>query len=230
MPPFFINIPWQSLLIIAGVACISAIALTIGLIIGASREKPEDKQLPKERSQPSPQSKTPEIMGSTRQPERQSPPIEATKRQTENREEKPVTFAREIPKAELDQVFRTEETDQIDTREDPDPDEDQVNWQDEETELQAHRTAESDDTDFATGVSFGELKQVTRLIQKEELQPDEQLSVTATAVKLAHTDLWEKVMSALPDANQKIAKMLDPSPPKVQAAEDWQNFDIRNFI
>ena len=88
----------------------------------------------------------------------------------------------------------------------------------------------TDDNDFATGVSFSELQQTTRLIQKEELQADEQKSLIATVTKLAPTDLWEKVMKALPDANEKISKMLDTSPPKVQTAEDWQSFDIRDFI
>ena len=96
--------------------------------------------------------------------------------------------------------------------------------------MQAHRTTADNENDFATGVSFDELQQITRLIQKDALQPDEQKSVATAAIKLAYTDLWEKIMKALPDANEKIAKMLDASPQKVQTAEDWRSFDIRNFI
>lgn len=218
---------WLTLLAIAGIACFSIIMLSIGLFIGENREKPVKKRFPREKAPQSKPSKTPDIMGASRPVKRQSPPIEATERQIENREEKPPTFAREIPSKELDRVFSEED----DKWEDPDPDseDEEVDLQDEETELQVHRTT-IDETDFATGVSFDELQQVTRLIQKEELPPDEQISVTATAVKLTHTDLWKKVMNALPDANKRIAKMLDAPSRKVKTAEDWQSFDIRNFI
>lgn len=224
-----LSVFWQFLLVIAGTAVFSLTVLAVGLYIQAGRKDERKSYGRNTEPEPRKSSKTPEIMGASRQPERQSMPNEATERQTENREEKPLTFAREIPSAELDQVFGTEETDEIDRREDPDPDEDQVDWQDEETDLQAHRTM-TDDNDFATGVSFSELQQTTRLIQKEELQADEQKSLIATVTKLASTDLWEKVIKALPDANEKISKMLDTSPPKVQTAEDWQSFDIRDFI
>lgn len=231
MQPLFINILWQVLLVIGIIAIFSFLALSIGLYIQTGRkDKRESYGYSMEQTSQKP-SKISDIMGTTRQPERQSEPIEATKRQNENREEKPNTFAREIPSEELDQVFGTEEqTDEIDLREDPDPDEDEVDWQEEETELQVHRTTAEDENDFATGVSFDELRQVTNLIQKDKLHPDEQKTVTAAVVKLAHTGLWEKIMKALPDANEKIAKMLDASPQKVQTAEDWRSFDIRNFI
>ena len=230
MQLLFIKILWQVLIVMGLISIFSFLALSIGLYIRIGR-KNERKSYgrytdPTTRKQ----SKVPDIMGSSRQPERQSQPIEAIKRQNENREEKPNTFAREIPSEELDQVFGTEQTDEIDLREDPDPDEDEVDWQEEETKLQAHRTTADNENDFATGVSFDELQQVTNLIQKDDLQPDEQISITATAVKLAHTDLWEKIMKVLPDANEKIAKMLDTPPPKVRTAEDWRSFDIRNFI
>ncbi len=230
MQPNFINIFWQVLLVIAVIALFSFIVLSIALYIQTGR-KDERKSCGRHTGPTTrKQSKIPDIMGSSRQPERQSQPIEATERQNENREDKPVTFAREIPSEELDQVFGTEQTGETDTREDPDPDEDGVDWQEEETELQAHRTTADNENDFATGVSFDELQQVTNLIQKDKLRPDEQKSVITAAVKLAHTDLWEKIMKALPDANEKIAKMLDASPQKVQTAEDWRSFDIRNFI
>lgn len=228
METLFINVLWQFLLIIAGAATFSLLVLGIGLYIQAGR-KDERKSNVRNMEKPfQNQSKTPDIMGTSRPLERQSEPIKATERQKENQEEKPVTFAREIPSEELDQIFGTKENDEIDTQEDPDPDEDAVDWQEEENDLQLYRTTA--DNDFATGVSFDELQQVSRLIQKDELQPDEQKIVTAAALKLVHTDLWEKMMEALPDANEKIAKMLDTSSTKVNTVEDWQSFDIRNFI
>ena len=230
MNPFFISTLWQFLLVIVGTAAFSLTVLLIGLYIQTSRKDKRESYGRSMKQTSQKQLKIPDIMGTARQPERQSQPIEATECQTENREDKPATFAREIPSEELDQVFGTEQTDETDTREDPDPDEDEVDWQEEETELQAQRTTADNENDFATGVSFDELQQITRLIQKDALQPDEQKSVATAAIKLAHTDLWEKIMNALPDANRKIAKMLDASPQKVQTAEDWRSFDIRNFI
>lgn len=228
MQPFFINIFWQVLLVIAAIALFSFIVLSIALYIQTGikgKRKSYGNDIERTSRQ---QPKTVDIMGTSGQSERQSQPNNATERQKENREEKPITFAREIPSEELDQIFGTKENDEIDTQEDPDPDEDAVDWQEEENDLQLYRTTA--DNDFATGVSFDELQQVSRLIQKDELQPDEQKIVIGTTAKLAHTDLWEKVMEALPDANEKIAKMLDTSSTKVNTVEDWQSFDIRNFI
>ncbi len=230
MQSLFISIVWQVLLTIVVVSCFSLIVLLIGLYVQIRKEEKYKVHRTIVDNSSLSTRKTPDVMGVSQPAKRQALPIEATERQIENHEEKPVTFAREIPSAELNQVFGTEETDENYTREDPDPDEDQVDWQDEETELQAHRSAPNDDTHFATGVSFDELQQTIRLIQKDELLPEEQQSVTDTAAKLAHTDLWEKVMNALPDANEKIAKMLDTPSQKVQITEDWQSFDIRNFI
>jgi hypothetical protein len=100
--------------------------------------------------------------------------------------------------------------------------------QDEETELQAHRTV--DENEFATGVSFGELDLASFLLQKEELQPEEQKTVTAAVAKLVHTDLWDKVMKALPGANDKIARILEVPRHAPPSTGNWKSFDIRNFI
>lgn len=217
---------WLTLLVIAGIACFSVIMLSIGLIIGESRGKPIKKRFPKEEKPLLKQDKTPDIMGASQPVKRQLPPIEATERQIENREEKPSTFAREIPSEELDKVFGEEDNEREDP--DPDPEDEEVDLQDEETEMQAHRT--TDENEFATGISFVELGRASVLLQKEELQPDEQKMVTAAAAKLVHTDLWDKVKKAFPGANEKIAKMFDApqyTPPPV---DDWKSFDIRNFI
>ena len=228
MPPLIIHPVWQFLLLIVAIPVFSLISLLIGLYIQAGR-KDERKIIGRsldESSRKPP--KTPEIMGTARQPERQSMPNDAMRSQTENRTEKAVTFAREIPNAELDQVFGTEETDEIDFREDPDPDEDEVDWQDEETDLQAHRS--TGDDDFATGATFGELSRTADLLQKAELHAHEQKIVLDLAERLQQTDLWEKFTDAIPQANEKIAKMLDTSPRTVKTAEDYQSFDIRNFV
>ena len=230
MQPFFINIFWQVLLVIAAIALFSFIVLSIALYIQTGRKgkrKSYGNDIERTSRQ---QPKTVDIMGTSGLSERQSQPNNATERQKENREEKPITFAREIPSGELDQIFGTKESDVVDTQEDPDPDEDAVDWQEEENDLQVHRTTADNNNDFASGVSFEELHKVTLLIQKDELHAEEQKTVTAAALKLVHTDLWEKMMEALPDANEKIAKMLDTSSTKVNTVEDWQSFDIRNFI
>lgn len=218
---------WLTLLVIVGIACFSVLLLSLGLIIGASREKPVKMRFLKEKTPRIQPPKTPDIMGASQPVERQTQPNAATISQPEESKEKPPTFAREIPSGELDRVFG----EQNDERDDPDPDpveEDTVDWQAEEADMQAHRAVETNE--FATGVSFGELGTVSVLLQKEELKPDEQNSVATTAAKLAHTDLWDKMMKALPGANEKIAKMLDPSSRKIQPAGDWKSFDIRNFV
>lgn len=172
--------------------------------------------------------KTPDVMGRSQPAQRQTLPNTATRRQTEEPAEKPVTFAREIPSEELDQVFGGDEYEG--EYPDPDSDEDEVDWQDEETELQAYRTAENND--FATGVAFHELNATADLLQKPELQADEQKIVIDVATRLQQTDLWEKFTNAIPQANQKIAKMLDTSHHRTTELppDDWQSFDIRNFI
>ncbi len=226
MQLFIIQSIWQFLLIVILTSLFSLACLLVGLYIQAGRKG--NGRSPHRLANG--EAKVPDVMGQSHPIERQTQPIEAIECQPEESKKKPPTFAREIPSGELDQVFGTEQIDEINLREDPAPDEDDVDWQDEETELEVHRTTAYDENDFATGVSFDELQQVTRLIQKDELQPDEQNIVITAAVKLVHTDLWEKVTEALPHANEKIAKMLDASPKKNQETEDWRNFDIRNFI
>lgn len=214
---------WLMLLVVAVIACFSALVLAVGLFIAVSRKEQES---PRHSTADTPSStvKKVDIMGVSRPVERQSVPIEATQSQNEKPNEKTPTFAREIPSEELNHVFGEEE------REDPDPEEEQVDWQEEETELQAHRAAA--DTDFATGAAFEDLQKATTGLQKEHPSEEERQAVIKVRDKLQHTDLWEKIINALPDTHLKIAKMLETSSIKQPASttNDWQSFDIRNFI
>ena len=218
---------WLILLLIAVTACISLITLSVGLYLLSGR-KEKRKTLPSKDETARPETqKTSGVMGAARQPERQSPPNTATKRQTEAPGEKSATFAREIPSGELDHVFGGETDYRADP--DPDPDDDEVDLQDEEIELLAHRSTGGDE--FAAGTTFGELRKTARLLQKPDLPADEQKIVRDLAARLQQTDLWDKFVDAIPQANEKIAKMLDtPLSEKHSPPDDWLSFDIRNFI
>lgn len=218
------------LIIIAGTACLSLIVLSIGLYINLWRQDKEDLKTYQDADK-NPRSAPrglPDIMGLTRKVERQTPPNTAIKSQNEKRGEKSAMFAHEIPSEELDHVFGDKDDNGEDT--DPDPEEEEVDLQDEELELQAYRTPT--DNEFATGNTFEELDRTSALLQKDKLEPAEQETVVDMAVSLAGTDLWEMITQAIPQANEKIAKMLDtPSGVKPNSRPDyWENFDIRDFI
>lgn len=215
------------LIIIAGTACFSLIILSIGLYINLWRQEKEDSKKNKEATKnpcPVPQG-LPDIMGQTQRIVRQRPPIDARESQKDTPADKQATFANEIPSEELDHVFG----DKNDNREDPDP-EPEVDLQDEELELQAYRTPS--DNEFATGTTFEELDRTSALLQRDNLKPAEQKTVVDIAVRLARTDLWNMIVQAIPQANEKIAKMLDAplrAEPNLRA-DNWESFDIRDFI
>ena len=96
MQPFFINIFWQVLLVIAAIALFSFIVLSIALYIQTGikgKRKSYGNDIERTSRQ---QPKTVDIMGTSGLSERQSQPNNATERQKENREETDY-FAREIP-------------------------------------------------------------------------------------------------------------------------------------
>lgn len=221
----FIHTLWLTLLVIVGMACLSMLILSIGLLIRSSRERKYFTKNTEKENYQNALDKTPNVIGVTRSIKRQSTPNKATVRQLDSAGEKKSTFAREIPSKELDHIFGD-----VEERKDPNsnPEEIEVDLQEEEADLQTFRI--TDDNEFASGVSFSELGKATLLLQKETLQPDEQKTVTAVAAKLVHTDLWEQVVNALPVANEKIAKMLDVPTRESTSDNDWQSFDIRNFI
>lgn len=215
-PPY--SLDFYLMFVVAGI-----FALIIYFVFFFKKDFPNTPKAPDQKPP-----ETPDVMGRSQPAQRQTLPNNATRRHTEEPMEKPVTFAREIPSEELDQVFGEDEYEG--EYPDPDPDEDEVDWQDEETELQAYRTAEIND--FASGATFHELSTTATLLQKPELHADEQKIVIDLAARLQQTDLWEKFTNAIPQANQKIVQMLDTSHHRTTELppDDWQSFDIRNFI
>ncbi|WP_286845132.1 hypothetical protein [Proteiniphilum sp. UBA5346] len=232
MTPITIHPIWLVLIIVAGTTCFSLIILSFGLYITSWRQKREDSKKYKETDKKPRygQQVFPDIMGHTHKIVRQTTPIDASKSQKDTPAYKQATFANEIPSKELDDVFGNKDDNREDPETDFDPEEEEIDLQDEELELQVHRA--SGDNDFAAGTTFEELIRTSVLLQRDNLEPAEQKTVLDMAARLFRTDLWDMITQAIPQANEKIAKMLD-TPFRTEAdsrPDDWESFDIRDFI
>lgn len=229
MTPLTIHTIWLVLIIVAATTCFSLFLLSFGLFISSWRQEREDAKRNKEdeKNSHSDKQRLPDIMGQSKKIVRQKMPILANNRQTETSVKKQATFANEIPGEELDKVFGEED----DNRDDPDMDfdlqEGEVDLQDEELDFLAYRAYS--DNEFATGTTFEELDKTSNLLRKDNLEAVEQKTVVEIALRLAQTDLWNIITQAIPQANEKIAKMLD-TPFRTEKPEDWKSFDIRDFI
>lgn len=122
-----------------------------------------------------------------------------------------------IPKEELDEVFSSSDNDKIIPEE----------WDlVEEEELQAIVSSETDN-DFATGLSYEELQKIPQLIEKTAFTKEN----VSLAMKLSDTDLLDSLNEQIPEAQQRVSDLLNRylNTPKTKN-DDWESFDIREFV
>lgn len=89
---------------------------------------------------------------------------------------------------------------------------------------------------FAAGVTFDELSTTTALLQQEMLEPALERQVVDTVQKIQGTDLFSLLEQAMPDASQKIARLLEKSLGSEMGSgssnlrnNHLENFDIGDF-
>lgn len=167
-----------------------------------------------------------EVMGSPKPLERHSVPSAAPGSQKGKPLQEDGNFDMEtkeegfnaIPQEELDEVF------------DNGPD-----LYEEEEEWSSYGPPNGEDG-FAAGVTFDELSTTQALLQQGMLEPALERQVVDTVQKIQGTDLFSLLEKAMPDASQKIAKMLERSLGSEMRSgssllrnNHFENFDIGDF-
>lgn len=101
-----------------------------------------------------------------------------------------------------------------------------LDFTDEEEELQSIVSSEIDN-DFATGLSYEELQKIPQLIEKVAFTKEN----VSLAMKLSDTDLLDSLNEQIPEAQQRVSELLNRylNTPKTKN-DDWENFDIREFV
>ncbi|WP_217607290.1 conjugal transfer protein TraD [Chitinophaga sp. GbtcB8] len=124
-----------------------------------------------------------------------------------------------IPQKELDEVFA----------DGPDFNEEEEEWR---------RYGEPNGEDgFATGVTFEELSTVGSLLQQEVLEPALYERAVDIVHKIQGTELFSLLESSMPEASQKIARLLDQSVGKgtdsgssTMRMKGLEDFNIGEFV
>ena len=100
-----------------------------------------------------------------------------------------------------------------------------VNLEDEEEDLRSYRT-ETEDNDFATGLSFEDLEKVATFLSENK----EEITIENIELlqKVEGTSLLEAIEKALPQATFKVSALLEKALPKT--VENKTEFDIREFV
>ncbi|MBS9767098.1 MAG: hypothetical protein KGV44_06120 [Flavobacteriaceae bacterium] len=116
-----------------------------------------------------------------------------------------------VPTEELDDVFSDTEP---------------VDLSEEEEELQALRSSDTDD-DFATGLNYEDLQKIPEMIADDKITQDN----IALAMKLSGTELLESLNEQMPQAQKRVSDLIDSylnSP--LPKNDNWESFDIREFV
>lgn len=206
------------------IAIVICLLVVIALLL---QDKIVIRRQPDRKEKPEPNKILPEIMGSPKAFKRHVLPNDAH----EGQYEKPMTeegnfdietkedgFDVAIPPEELDDVF-----DKV-----PDLYEEEEEW--------SRYGPPNGEDGFAIGVTFDELSAAQALLQQEKLEPALEKQVADTVQKIQGTDLFSLLEQAIPDASQKIARLLEKSlnsqtgfGPSVLRNNHFENFDIGDF-
>lgn len=141
-------------------------------------------------------------------------------------EEKPIATVGKQEKASKKAVVPTEELDEVfsTVKDDINPED----WElaEEEEELQGLRSSDTDD-DFATGLSFEELQKIPQMMADDRVTQEN----VNLAMKLSGTELLESLNEQIPEAQKRVSDLIDSylNSPKPKN-ENWENFDIREFV
>ena len=132
-----------------------------------------------------------------------------------------------------DEEFDEDFTEEFDSEEEEEPAPD-VDWEEEEERLRAYQAEDDGDLNLASGVSFEELERLD-LILKQPENPVEEIAEAGTILnKISGTELFEHVLSALPDALERISKQIETqvaiSRAEKKKIPEWMSFDIKNYI
>ncbi|MFL9845642.1 conjugal transfer protein TraD [Flavobacterium rhizosphaerae] len=120
------------------------------------------------------------------------------------------------------------------------PDEEHIpDWDDEEEEMKgyASNAVYSIDDGLATGVTYDELAAMGKMLEHNVLQPSERETTVSLASKIDGTELMLMLETAVGDASEKIAKLLDraddqesDSGSSLLRKSDLGDFDIGEFV
>jgi hypothetical protein len=113
-----------------------------------------------------------------------------------------------------------------------------INWNEEEEEFDSYAANASYSTEegLATGVTYDELATVGMLLERKAFEASERETAVGIAFKIDGTELLQLLESAVGDASQKIAILLDrgesqdagPDPSSQRNDED--GFDIGDYV
>lgn len=109
-----------------------------------------------------------------------------------------------------------------------------VDWEEEEERLRAYQADDDGDLNLASGVSFEELERLDLILNQPD-NPMEEVAEAGTILnKISGTELFEHVLSALPDALERISKQIETqvaiSRAEKKKIPEWMSFDISNYI
>lgn len=173
----------------------------------------------------------PDIMGLPKTVERQTLPMSATKSQSGERDGIADNFG-----TETYGIGFGLENPQIEGE----PDEDFGNMSDfenEEDKWDEYGFEDSDDNEFATGVTFDELTTVGAWLEQDTLEPAQQQKAVDIVQRLQGTELLSLLENSMDGASRKIAELLDKSlsagtdfsSPDLRKS-DFEDFDIGEFV
>lgn len=168
----------------------------------------------------------PEIMGKPKQNIRQPMPSTAIGSQKEVPAKQDSTFDPEIKQTDVGLVIPQEELDEIFGVE-PDLEAEEEDWR--------GYGAPNGEGGLAVGVTFEELYTVGTLLQQETLEPALHERAVDIVHKIRGTDLFSLLENAMPDASQKIARLLDQgigmdSGSSTMRSNSLDDFNIGEFV
>ena len=160
----------------------------------------------------------PDIMGLPKPVERHTLPPDATKRQSGERDEIADNFGTETYglgvglenpqiEGESDEVFGS-----------------MSDFENEEDEWDEYGFEDSDDNEFATGVTFDELTTVGAWLEQDTLEPAQQQKAVDIVQRLQGTELLSLLENSMDGASRKIVELLDKS---LSVGTDFSSPDLR---
>ena len=147
-----------------------------------------------------------------------------------------------IPLDDLDKVFDSPSEAEFDAsdfdeddfdEEEPEGSVSNIDWEEEEKTLSRYQEPDTNPA-YASGVSYEELEKLGQLISKDELQRDEVMEAGEMLNKMAGTELLESMISALPEAIERISRQIEDELSARQRSNEkvpqWMSFDISNYL
>ena len=108
-----------------------------------------------------------------------------------------------------------------------------IDWEEEEKTLSRYQEPDTNPA-YASGVSYEELEKLGQLISKDELQREEVMEAGEMLNKMAGTELLESMISALPEAIERISRQIEDELSARQRSNEkipqWMSFDINNYL